>query len=391
MKNPLNSYIEAVPPSGIRKFFDLVQELDDPEVLSLGVGEPDFDTPWHIRLAAINALTEGKTFYTANSGLMELRKEIAAYMEASSGVHYDPSRQILVTVGGSEGIDNCIRTMLDDGDEIIIPEPCFVSYKPCAVFAGAKPIVVDLKEENGFKLTPRELIKAITPKTKLLLLAYPNNPTGAVMFKEDLEELAKIIIDHDIYVLSDEIYSELNYTGKPFVSIASVKGMAERTVVINGFSKSFAMTGWRLGWVAGPEVIMQQIMKVHQFAIMCAPTVSQYAAVEALRHGMEDVEYMRNEYDIRRKFLLNRFKKMDIPCFNALGAFYLFPCIKQFGFSSNEFAERLLSEQKLAVVPGTAFGKSGEGYVRISYAYSLDSLRESMNRLEKFVEKLRTE
>lgn len=388
MRSPLNSYIEALPPSGIRRFFDLVSEMDDPEVLSLGVGEPDFDTPWHVRGAAINSLTQGRTFYTANAGLMELRKEISSYMDRLYSVHYDAASQILVTVGGSEGIDAAIRTMLDPGDEIIIPEPCFVSYKPCSIFAGARPAVVQLQEKNNFKLTKDELLEAITPRTKLVLLAYPNNPTGAVMDEEDLGEIARVIIDHDLYVLSDEIYCELVYTGEPFVSIASLPGMSERTVVINGFSKSFAMTGWRLGWAAGPKVIINQMMKVHQFSIMCSPTTSQYAAVEALRNGSEDVEYMKNEYDMRRRFLLNRFKHMGIPCFDAMGAFYLFPCIKKFGMSSDEFAENLLRDQKLAVVPGTAFGDSGEGYIRISYAYSLSSLEESTARLEKFVKKL---
>lgn len=386
MRNPLNSYIEAVPPSGIRKFFDMVAEMDDPDVLSLGVGEPDFDTPWHIRGVGINTLTEGKTFYTSNSGLMELRKEISKYMAKRYDVEYDPASEVLITVGGSEGIDACIRAMLDPGDEMIIPEPCFVSYKPCAVFAGAKPVVIDLKAENEFRLTPEELEAAITPKTKLVLLTYPNNPTGAVMRKEDLEKIAKVIIDHDLFVLSDEIYSELNYASDgPSTSIASLPGMRERTVVINGFSKAFAMTGWRMGWAAGPSAVIKQMMKIHQFAIMCPPTMSQYASIEALRNGLDDVTYMKNEYNGRRKFLLKRFAEMGIPCFNAQGAFYLFPCIKKFGMSSDEFAEKLLAEQKLAVVPGSAFGRSGEGFLRISYAYSLKSLEKSMDRIEKFI------
>ncbi|MCI5791897.1 MAG: aminotransferase class I/II-fold pyridoxal phosphate-dependent enzyme [Lachnospiraceae bacterium] len=386
MRNPLNSYIEAVPPSGIRKFFDMVAEMDDPDVLSLGVGEPDFDTPWHIRGVGINTLTEGKTFYTSNSGLMELRREISKYMAKRYDIEYDPASEVLITVGGSEGIDACIRAMLDPGDEMIIPEPCFVSYKPCAVFAGAKPVVIDLKAENEFRLTPEELEAAITPKTKLVLLTYPNNPTGAVMRKEDLEKIAKVIIDHDLFVLSDEIYSELNYASDgPSTSIASLPGMRERTVVINGFSKAFAMTGWRMGWAAGPSAVIKQMMKIHQFAIMCPPTMSQYASIEALRNGLDDVTYMKNEYNGRRKFLLKRFAEMGIPCFNAQGAFYLFPCIKKFGMSSDEFAEKLLAEQKLAVVPGSAFGRSGEGFLRISYAYSLKSLEKSMDRIEKFI------
>ncbi len=388
MRDPLNSFIEAIPPSGIRKYFDMVAELDDPDVLSLGVGEPDFDTPWHIRGVGINTLTQGKTFYTSNSGLLELRNEIAAYTKRKIGLEYDGASQVLITVGGSEGIDGCIRTMLDPGDEMIIPEPCFVSYKPCAILAGAVPVTIDLKAENEFRLTPEELEAAITPKTKLVLLTYPNNPTGAIMEKKDLEKIAKVIIEHDLFVLSDEIYAELTYTKEPFVSIASLPGMAERTVIINGFSKAFAMTGWRLGYAMGPERIIKQMMKVHQFAIMCPPTISQYAAIEALKNGDEDVEYMKNEYDIRRKYLLNRFSQMGIPCFNALGAFYLFPYIGKFGMSSDEFAERLLNEQKLAVVPGNAFGNSGEGFLRISYAYSLKSLEKSMDRLEKFISTL---
>lgn len=388
MRDPLNSFIEAIPPSGIRKYFDMVAEMDDPDVLSLGVGEPDFDTPWHVRGVGINTLTEGKTFYTSNSGLMELRREISKYTRDKIGVEYDPATQVLITVGGSEAIDGCIRTMLDPGDEMIIPEPCFVSYKPCAILAGAVPVTIDLKAENEFRLTPEELEAAITPKTKLVLLTYPNNPTGAIMEKEDLEKIAKVIIDHDLFVLSDEIYSALSYTEKPFVSIASLQGMAERTIIVNGFSKAFAMTGWRLGYALGPSRVIKQMMKVHQFAIMCSPTISQYAAIEALRNGEDDVQYMKNEYNMRRKYLLKRFAEMGIPCFNAMGAFYLFPCIKKFGMSSDQFAERLLNEQKLAVVPGNAFGRSGEGFLRISYAYSLKSLEKSMDRLEKFISTL---
>ena len=388
MRDPLNSFIEAIPPSGIRKYFDMVAEMDDPDVLSLGVGEPDFDTPWHVRGVGINTLTEGKTFYTSNSGLMELRREISKYTKDKIGVEYDPATQVLITVGGSEAIDGCIRTMLDPGDEMIIPEPCFVSYKPCAILAGAVPVTIDLKAENEFRLTPEELEAAITPKTKRVLLTYPNNPTGAIMEKEDLEKIAKVIIDHDLFVLSDEIYSALSYTEKPFVSIASLPGMAERTIIVNGFSKAFAMTGWRLGYALGPSRVIKQMMKVHQFAIMCSPTISQYAAIEALRNGEDDVQYMKNEYNMRRKYLLKRFAEMGIPCFNAMGAFYLFPCIKKFGMSSDQFAERLLNEQKLAVVPGNAFGRSGEGFLRISYAYSLKSLEKSMDRLEKFISTL---
>ena len=388
MRDPLNSYIEKIPPSGIRKFFDMVAEMDDSEVVSLGVGEPDFDTPWHIREEGIYAITKGKTFYTANAGLMELRKEIARYTNRHYGIVYDPASEILITVGGSEAIDACFRAMLDRGDEVIIPEPCFVSYKPCAVMAGAVPVVIDLKEENEFKLQPEELEAAITDKTKVLFISYPNNPTGAVMNREDLEKIAEVVIRHDLFVLTDEIYSALNYSDEEFVSIASLPGMRDRTIVVNGFSKAFAMTGWRLGYATGPARVIKQMMKVHQFAIMCPPTLSQYAAIEALRNGEEDVEYMRNEYDQRRRFLLKRFEEMGIPCFEAKGAFYLFPCIRKFGMSSDEFAERILNEQKLAVVPGSAFGASGEGFLRISYAYSLRDLKRAVERIEAFVTKL---
>lgn len=385
MRNPLNSYIEAIPPSGIRKFFDLVAEMNDPEVISLGVGEPDFDTPWHIRKEGINALTKGKTFYTANAGLLELRKEISLFMERKYSLSYEPASEILVTVGGSEAIDACFRAMLDRGDEIIIPEPCFVSYKPCAIMAGAVPVIVDLKPENEFRLQPEELEAAITDRTKMVFLSYPNNPTGAIMEKEDLEKIAEVVIKHDLFVISDEIYAELTYGDSSFISIASLPGMRERTVVVNGFSKAFAMTGWRLGYAAGPAVIMKQMMKVHQFAIMCSPTLSQYAAVSALRYGEDDIRMMRDEYDRRRRFLLNRFEKMGIPCFEAKGAFYLFPCISKFGMTSNEFAEAILKEQKLAVVPGSAFGSSGEGFLRISYAYSLKDLEKATERIRRFI------
>ncbi|MBQ9420828.1 MAG: aminotransferase class I/II-fold pyridoxal phosphate-dependent enzyme [Lachnospiraceae bacterium] len=388
MRDPLNSFIEAIPPSGIRRFFDMVAEMDDPEVVSLGVGEPDFDTPWHIREEGIYAITKGKTFYSANAGLMELRKEIAAYTNRHYGLVYDPASEVLVTVGGSEAIDACFRAMLDPGDEVIIPEPCFVSYKPCAVFAGAVPVVIDLQEKNEFKLQPEELEAAITDKTKLVFISYPNNPTGAVMNREDLEKIAEVVIRHDLFVLTDEIYSALSYGDDEFVSIASLPGMRDRTIVVNGFSKAFAMTGWRLGYATGPARVIKQMMKVHQFAIMCPPTLSQYAAIEALRNGEEDVQFMRNEYDQRRLFLLKRFEEMGIPCFEAKGAFYLFPCIKKFGMSSNEFAERILNEQKLAVVPGSAFGASGEGFLRISYAYSLRDLKRACERIEAFVSKL---
>lgn len=389
MRNPLNSFIENIPPSGIRKFFDIVTEMNDPEVISLGVGEPDFDTPWHIREEGIYSLTKGHTFYSPNAGLKNLRTEISRFIKRNYNMLYDPSDEIIVTVGGSEAIDLCFRAMLDPGDEVIIPEPCFVSYKPCAVLAGAVPVIIDLQEKNEFRLTPEELEEAITEKTKLVFISYPNNPTGAVMEKEDLEKISEVIIKHDLFVLSDEMYSSLNYSDKPFVSIASLPGMRERTIVINGFSKAYAMTGWRLGYAFGPENIIKQMLKIHQFAIMCAPTTAQYAGIEAMKNGDEDIVVMREEYDRRRRFLLARFKEIGLDCFEAKGAFYLFPCIKQFGLSSDEFAKRLLKEQKLAVVPGSAFGVSGEGFIRISYAYSLRDLKRAVERIEKFIESLK--
>lgn len=386
MRDPLNSFIESIPPSGIRKFFDIVGEMKD--AISLGVGEPDFDTPWHVREEGIYSLVKGKTFYTSNAGLKELREEISAFMHRHYGLSYDPLHEIVVTVGGSEAIDICFRAMLEPGDEIIIPEPCFVSYKPCAILAGAKPVVIPLKEENRFKLTPEELLSNITDKTKMLFLAYPNNPTGAVMEREELEELAKIVIEKDLYVISDEIYSELTYTETPHVSIASLPGMRERTIVVNGFSKAFAMTGWRLGYACGPERILKQMLKIHQFAIMCAPTTAQYAAVEAMKNGDGDIAEMREAYNQRRRYLLSAFAEMGLPCFPAEGAFYLFPCIKKFGMSSEEFAMKLLEAEKVAVVPGSAFGDSGEGFLRISYAYSLKDLKRAMERIGRFVKTL---
>ena len=387
MRDPLNSFIEAIPPSGIRKFFDIVSEMKD--AISLGVGEPDFDTPWHVREEGIYSLEKGKTFYTSNAGLKELRTEIGAFMKRHYDLSYDPEGEIIVTVGGSEAIDICFRAMLEKGDEVIIPEPCFVSYKPCAILAGATPVTIPLQEKNHFRLTPEELLSHITDRTKLLFISYPNNPTGAVMEREDLEKIAEIVIEKDLYVLSDEIYSELSYTGKPHVSIASLPGMRDRTIVVNGFSKAFAMTGWRLGYACGSKRVMEQMLKIHQFAIMCAPTTSQYAAVEAMRNGDEDIAEMRESYDQRRRYLLDTFAEMGVPCFPAQGAFYLFPCIKQFGMSSEEFATKLLEEQKVAVVPGSAFGDSGEGFLRISYAYSLRDLKKAMEKIRLFVDGLR--
>ncbi|HJC32326.1 MAG TPA: aminotransferase class I/II-fold pyridoxal phosphate-dependent enzyme [Candidatus Anaerobutyricum faecale] len=386
MRNPLSDKVIKIKPSGIRKFFDLVQEM--PDAISLGVGEPDFDTPWHIREEGIFSLEKGRTFYTSNAGLMELRKAIAGYLERKLKLHYDPVHEILVTVGGSEGIDLALRAMLNAGDEVILPEPCYVSYLPCIELADGVPVTIELKEENAFKLTPEELRAAITDKTKILILPFPNNPTGAIMTKEELEPIADIVKEHDLFVISDEIYSELTYQGE-HCSIASFPGMQERTIVINGFSKAFAMTGWRLGYTAGPQLILEQMTKIHQFAIMAAPTTSQYAAVEAMNNGDDDVDLMRKSYNQRRRFVLQKFKDMGLSCFEPEGAFYTFPCIKEFGMSSDEFASRFLKEEKVAVVPGTAFGDCGEGFLRISYAYSIEELKEALGRLERFVNRLR--
>lgn len=388
MRNPLSKKIVQVKPSGIRKFFDLVSEMDD--VISLGVGEPDFDTPWHIRDEGIYSLEKGKTFYTSNSGLKELKSEIAKYIKRSQNVDYDPAHEIMVTVGGSEAIDVALRAMIDEGDEVLIPQPSYVSYEPCAFLAGAKPVIIDLKAENEFKLTAKEIENACTDKTKILILPFPNNPTGSIMEKEELEKIAKVIIEKDLYVLSDEIYAELTYKGK-HVSITAIDGMKERTVLINGFSKSYAMTGWRLGYACAPQKILEQMLKIHQYAIMCAPTTSQYAAVEALKNGDKDVEEMRRSYNHRRRFLMNAFREMGLECFEPFGAFYVFPCIKEFGMTSEEFATKFLMEEKVATVPGTAFGDSGEGFLRISYAYSLETLKTAMQKLNKFITRLRNQ
>ena len=385
MRNPLSKTITTIEPSGIRKFFDIVSEMDD--AISLGVGEPDFDTPWHIREEGIYSLEKGRTFYTSNAGLSELKIEISKYLDRRFDLKYDPSDEIMITVGGSEAIDGALRAMLDAGDEVILPQPSYVSYEPCIVLADGVPVIVELKEENDFKLTREQLEKAVTDKTKILIMPFPNNPTGAIMTKEELQPIVDFVIEHDLFVISDEIYSELTYSGN-HVSIGAFPGMKERTIVINGFSKSYAMTGWRLGYACGPQVILKQILKIHQFAIMCAPTTSQYAAIEALRHGDDDVEKMRDEYDRRRRFLLNAFEEMGIECFEPYGAFYMFPSIKKFGMSSDEFATRLLKEEKIAVVPGTAFGDCGEGFLRISYAYSIDDLKAALERIGRFIEKL---
>ena len=388
MRNPLADKVVDIKPSGIRKFFDVVSEM--PDAISLGVGEPDFDTPWHIRDEGIYSLEKGRTFYTSNAGLMDLRKEICTYLKRKYNVSYDAAKETVVTVGGSEAIDIALRAMINPGEEVLIPQPSYVSYEPCAILAGAKPVIIDLKAENEFRLTAQELRDAITDKTKVLILPFPNNPTGAIMERKDLEAIAEVILEKDIFVISDEIYSELTYNGK-HVTIAELPGMQERTIVINGFSKAFAMTGWRLGYACGPAVIIEQMTKIHQFAIMCAPTTSQYAAVAALRDGDEDVAQMCESYNQRRRFLMHAFKEMGLPCFEPFGAFYVFPCIKEFGMTSDEFATRFLQEYKVAVVPGTAFGNSGEGFLRISYAYSIDNLKVAIGRLAEFVEKLRKE
>ena len=386
-KKVLSEKTVGLKPSGIRKFFDIVSEMKD--AISLGVGEPDFDTPWHIRDEGIYSLEKGRTFYTSNSGLRELREEICTYMKRTQDIDYQWDKEVFITVGGSEGIDLMFRAMINEGDEVLIPQPSYVSYEPCAVLADAVPVIINLKNENQFRLIPEELEAAITPRSKILVLPFPNNPTGGIMEKKDLEAIRDIIIKNDLYVLSDEIYGELTYTGNPHVSIASLPGMKERTVVVNGFSKAYAMTGWRLGFACGPQEIISQMVKIHQYAIMCAPTTSQYAAVEALRNGDDDVRMMRESYNERRRFVLHMLSEMGIPCFEPMGAFYVFPCIKEFGLSSEEFATRLLEEEKVAIVPGTAFGDSGEGFLRISYAYSIDNLRKALTRLSRFVTRLR--
>ena len=388
MRNPLSDKIVDIKPSGIRKFFDIVSEMDD--AISLGVGEPDFDTPWHIRDEGIYSLEKGRTFYTSNAGLKELKLEICNYLERRFHLTYNYANEVLVTVGGSEAIDIALRTMVNPGDEVLIPQPSYVSYEPCAVLADAVPVIINLKAENEFRLTAQELRDAITDKTKVLVLPFPNNPTGAIMEKKDLEEIAEVILEKDLFVISDEIYSELTYKAD-HVSIASIPGMQERTILINGFSKSYAMTGWRLGYACGPKIIIEQMLKIHQFAIMCAPTTSQYAAVEALRNGDDDVVEMREAYNQRRRYLMYAFKEMGLPCFEPYGAFYVFPCIREFGMTSDEFATRFLQEEKVAVVPGTAFGDCGEGFIRISYAYSLENLKVALGRLADFVARLKKE
>mgnify|MGYP001010238111 FL=1 len=385
----INQKVQSIQPSGIRKFFDIANEIED--VISLGVGEPDFDTPWHVREEGIYTLQKGRTFYTANRGLMELRTEISNYIARNHAVQYNPATQVLVTIGGSEAIDLALRACLEPGDEVIYHEPCYVSYLPCITLADGVPVPIPLKEANNFRLTAEELEAAITPKSKALILSFPNNPTGAVMTKEDLEAIAEVIVRHDLLVITDEIYSELSYTGKKHYSLIDLPGMVERTIYINGFSKAYAMTGWRLGYCCGPEEILAQMVKIHQFAIMAAPTMSQYAGTMALKNGASDVEMMRDSYNQRRRYLMAELKRLGIPCFEPFGAFYIFPNISQFGLSSEEFATRLIREHKVAVVPGSAFGQSGEGFVRVSYAYSIDELKQAFERIEHFITELRAE
>ena len=383
----LNEKVVNVKPSGIRKFFSIAEEMDD--VISLGVGEPDFLTPWHIRRTAIDYLDKGATRYTANAGLLALREEICNYYSRKFGIDYNPKGEVLVTVGGSEGIDMAIRTLISNGDEVLVIEPSFVCYKPIVETSGGVPVPLVTREENNFKLDAETLEKAITDKTKLLVLPYPNNPTGAVMRKNELERIAEIVIKHNLLVISDEIYSELTYGDEEHCSIASIDGMQERTIVINGFSKTYSMTGWRLGYALGPEPIISQMTKLHQFAIMSAPTNSQYAAIEALRYGDKDIAKMREDYDMRRRFTVNAFREIGLECFEPEGAFYAFPCIKSTGLSSNDFCERLIKEKHVAVIPGTAFGDCGEGFIRVSYCYSIDNIRKAIDKIGEFVEELK--
>lgn len=387
MREKLSQKVLNLKSSGIRAFFDMANEI--PDVISLGVGEPDFDTPWHIREAGIQALQSGKTFYTSNAGLQELRAAISSYTKRKTGLTYNPENQIIVTVGGSEAIDLALRALLNAGDEVIYLEPGFVSYYPCIKLADGVPVPIRLTEENRFRLKPEQLEAAVTPKSKVLILSYPNNPTGAVMEKEDLEALLPVIQKHDLIVISDEIYGELTY-GVKHCSIAGLPGMEQRTIIINGFSKSFAMTGWRLGYALGNHEIIEQMVKIHQFAVMCAPTISQYAAIEAMEQGDGDIEAMRESYDQRRKFLYHELQRLGLPCFEPKGAFYMFPNIREFGLSSGEFALKLLKEEKVAVVPGDSFGECGEGFVRISYAASLQNLKEAVNRIFRFLSRYRT-
>lgn len=387
--NYINNSIKTIPPSGIRRFFDIANEMDD--VISLSIGEPDFQTPWHIRDEGIRSLEKGKTWYSPNRGFSELLNGISDYFERKFGVKYEADKQILVTVGGSEAIDLAFRTLVNEGEEVIIPEPSFVCYEPLTVMAGGKPVIIKTKNEDSFRLKAKDLEAAITPKSKLLVLPYPNNPTGAIMAKEDLEKIAEVIKKHDLLVLSDEIYSELTYGGNTHTSISSIDGMYERTVVINGFSKSYAMTGWRLGYALGPAPIIAQMTKLHQYGIMSAPTTAQYAAIEALKNGDRDINKMRDEYDMRRRLVVDGFNAMGLSCFEPLGAFYVFPCIKSTGLTSEEFCTKLIMDKHVAVIPGTAFGKCGEGFVRVSYSYSLKHLKIALERIREFLKELNNE
>ncbi len=377
----------GIKPSGIRKFFDLAAEMDD--VISLSIGEPDFKTPWHIREAGIDSLKKGRTWYTANAGLMELREETTKYLKRKFNIEYDPKKEIFITVGGSEAIDLAIRALIEPGDDMLLPIPSFVCYEPICRLAGGNVITIETKQEDDFRLTAEQLRAAITPKTKLLVLPFPNNPTGGVMRREHLEEIADVLRNTNIMVLSDEIYAELTYGKERHVSFAEIDGMWERTIVVNGFSKAYAMTGWRLGYAAGPAPIISQMLKIHQYAIMSSPTTSQYAAVAAMRDCDEEILEMKNQYDIRRKFLVEAFNRIGLDCFTPEGAFYVFPCIKSTGLSSEEFCEKLLKSKKVAVIPGNAFGSSGEGYVRVSYSYSLDHLMEAVKRIEEFIKEIK--
>ena len=384
MRDFISDKIKNIKPSGIRKFFDIARTI--PDCISLGVGEPDFDTPWHIAEEGIYAIESSKTFYTSNQGLLELREEISKWNKRKYNLSYSPD-EIIVTTGGSEAIDIALRSIINPGDEIIILEPSYVSYEPIVILSGGIPKIIKLKNENSFKLTKEELQEAITPKTKALLINYPNNPTGAIMDKDDLLKITDVIIKNDLLVISDEIYSELTY-GKTHTSIGSLEGMRDRTITINGFSKSFSMTGWRLGYLMGPKGIIDEIKKIHQYSIMCAPTISQYAGIEALKNGDNDIENMKAEYNLRRNYLLNELKRLNIPCFVPEGAFYIFPDIHKFNKSSEDFATDLLKKERLVVVPGTAFGSSTDSFIRISYAYSLDSLKEAMKRLERYIKSI---
>lgn len=379
----LTSSVQSIKPSGIRKYFDVVNELDD--AISLGVGEPDFITPWAIREAGIYSLERGRTYYTSNAGLPALREEISNYNKRKFGMEYDPLKEIMVTVGGSEAIDLMIRCVVNPGDEVLIPEPCFVCYKPCTLMAGGVPVTIETKEEDSFRLLPEQLKEKITNKTKLLILPYPNNPTGGVMSRSDLEAIADVLKDTNILVLSDEIYGELIYNDEGHTPFSKIDGMRDRTVIVNGFSKTFAMTGWRLGYALGPEPIIKQMLKLHQFGIMSAPTTSQYAAIEALKSCDDDVRQMRTEYNYRRRVIVDGFRDMGLSCFEPYGAFYVFPCIKSLGMTSDEFCTKLIEEEHVAVVPGTAFGECGEGFIRCSYAYSVEQITKALERIEKFV------